>query len=107
MNMDRTLARIMAKSGGKVVFGNITHNISLDREWLKWLAYEPEFEKKRMEYLNSKTIKELTYEELEEALSYKENQVWAKLFRQYGTKDCTEEDYMKVYDFMVNENIED
>ena len=107
MSFDRTLAMIMAKSGGKAIPGNITSNITPDIEWLKWLSYEPDFEKKRMEYLNSKTIAELSYEELEEAMNYKENQVWARLFKLYGTNTCSEEDYMEVYDFMAKENIED
>ncbi len=107
MSFDRTLAMIMAKNGCKVIPGNIPGNISPDIEWIKWLTYEPEFEKKRIEYLNSKKIADLTYEELEEALIYKRNQTLARLFKLYGTRDCTEEDCLKVYDYMCNENIED
>lgn len=106
---NRILARQMAKSGGKVkvVCGNVVGNVLPCAEWIKWLNYEPEFEKRRIEYLDTKKISELTTEELKEASKYSRNKVFAKLFKIYGTSECSEEDYMKVYDYMCNESIEE
>ena len=99
----------MAKIGGKVkiIHGNVVGNVSPNIEWVKWLSYEPEFEKKRIEYFDSKKISKLSLEELEEASKYSRNKVFARLFKIYGTSECSEEDYMKVYNYMCNESIEE
>ena len=109
MGFNRIMAREMAKIGGKVkiIHGNVVGNVSPNIEWVKWLSYEPEFEKKRIEYFDSKKISELSLEELEEASRYSRNKVFARLFKIYGTSECSEEDYMKVYDYMCNESIEE
>lgn len=108
-NFNRIIAKEMARMGGKVkiIHGNVIGNVSPDVEWIKWLSYEPEFEKKRIEYFDSKKISELYYEELEEASSYSRNKIFAELFKIYGTSECSEEDYMKVYDYMCNQSIEE
>jgi hypothetical protein len=105
--INRMIAKEMAKSGGKVtlIHGNVIGNINPLIEWIKWLNYEPEFEKIRMEYLDTKKVSELTLEELEEASKYIRNRIFARLFKIYGTKDCSEEDYMRVYDYMTHESI--
>ena len=107
-NFNRIMAKEMAKIGGKtkIVPGKGMGFISPDIEWIKWLSYEPEFESKRIEYLNSKKISELSYEELEEALSYSRNKILTELFKMYSVNECSEKDYMKVYDYMCNESIE-
>lgn len=106
MNFNRVIAREMAKTGGKIIHNNGMGNISSDVEWIKWLSYEPEFEKKRIEYLDSKKVSELSYEELKEASIYSRNKIFARLFKIYGTSECSKEDYMKVYHFMCEESIE-
>lgn len=105
MSFNRIVGREMSKKGCKIIHGNFIGNISPDIEWTKWLSYEPEFEKKRNEYLGSKIVSELSYEELEEAGRYRRNKIFAELFKIYGTDKCSEEDYMKVYDYMCNESI--
>ena len=109
MGFNRIMAREMAKIGGKVkiIHGNVVGNVSPNIEWVKWLSYEPEFEKKRIEYFDSKKISKLSLEELEEASKYSRNKVFARLFKIYGTSECSEEDYMKVYNYMCNESIEE
>lgn len=106
---NRIMAKEMSKSGGKVkvIHGNVFGNVSPDIEWSKWLSYEPEFERKRIEYFDSKKISELSYEEVKEASRYRRNKIFARLFKIYGTSECSEEDYMKVYDYMCNESIEE
>ena len=97
----------MAKSKGKVkiIHGNI-FGISPIIEWIKWLNYEPQFEKKRIEYLNSKVFSELSSYEIDEVYNYKRNKLFAKLFKDYWEDKCSEEDYIKVYNYMCSESIE-
>ena len=61
MSLKEILVREMAKSGGKakITCGKTIVNVSPDVEWLKWLSYEPEFEKNRIEYFYSKKVSEL------------------------------------------------
>ena len=106
MDFNKIVVKEIAKKGGKIIHGNVVGNISPDIEWTKWLSYEPEFEKKRIEYLNSKKVSELSYKELQEASIYSRNKIFAKLFKIYGTSEISEEDYIKVYDYMCNESIE-
>lgn len=106
MSFDREMVKIMAENGAKIIHGENIGNVDPYIEWIKWLSYIPEFEKKRIEYFDSKKISELTYEELEEASRYSRNKIFARLFKIYGTSECSEEDYMKVYDYMCSESIE-
>lgn len=106
MDFDKFIASEMVKNGGKAKIIRDIGNVSPDIEWIKWLSYEPEFEKKRIEYFDSKKVSELSYEELEEASRYSKNKIFARLFKIYGTSECSKEDYMKVYDYMCNESIE-
>lgn len=106
MSFDREMAKIMAGNGTKIIHGGNIGNVDPYIEWIKWLSYIPEYEKKRIEYFDSKKISELTYEELEEASRYSRNKIFARLFKIYGTRECSEEDYMKVYDYMCSESIE-
>lgn len=107
-SFSKRLATTIAKKGGhvKVICNQETGNIPADVEWMKWLSYESVFERKRMEYFDSKKVSELSYEELEEASKYSKNRAFAKLFKIYGTDKCSEEDYLKVYDYMAHESIE-
>lgn len=99
-----TLSKEILKAGGKITYG-ATENISPIIEWLKWLNYEPEFEKKRIASLNSKNASELSLEELKELTKYNKNKTMAKLFKIYGTSECSEEDSIRVYEYMRNESI--
>ena len=109
MEFDRLLAEEIAKdsSGVKILPKYVVGTISPDIEWIKWLSYVPEFEKKRIEYFDSKKISELSLEELEEAKRYNRNKIFARLIKIYGTSECSKEDYMRVYDYMCNESIEE
>ena len=108
-DFNRIMAKEMIKMGVncKIIPGNTIGNVSPIIEWIKWLSYEPEFEKKRIEYLDSKKRSELSYEEIEEATNYNRNKIFAELFKIYGTSECSNEDYMRVYDYMCNESIEE
>lgn len=107
MDFDRRLANTLAGMGNgtKIIHGNVAGNVSPDIEWIKWLSYEPDFEKERMEYLFSKKVTELSSEEFDEISRYSRNKTVAELFKVYGTSECSKEDYMRVYDFMCSESI--
>lgn len=110
-NYNRMMAKMMADLGSKVitgnVFGNVFGNVSPDIEWIKWLNYEPEFEIDRINYLENEKVSDLSIKDLEEIIRYRRNREFAKLFKQYGTGEISKEDYMRVYDFMSNESIDD
>lgn len=105
--MYRMLAREMAKSGNvRLITGNVLGNVSVYLEWVKWLSYESKFEMERIAYFESKKVSDLSISELDEFNRYKRNRQFAKLFKLYGTSECSLDDYMKVYDFMCRESIE-
>ena len=108
-NFNRMMAKELAKTGSnvKIIHGPVIDNIKPDIEWLKWLSYESEYEKNKMELLNSKKISELSYEELIEICRYRKNKIMAELFQKYRTGKCSEAEYLKVYDFMCNESLEE
>ena len=107
-DFNKIMTKEMIKMGinCKIIPRNTIGNVSPIIEWIKWLSYEPEFEKKRIEYLDSKKS-ELSYEEIEEVTNYNRNKIFAELFMVYGTSECSQEDYMRVYDYMCNESIEE
>lgn len=106
-SLNQILTREMSKSKGRasIVPRYDGGNVSPYLEWKKWLSYVPEFERKRIEYFDSKKISELSYDELEEASRYRKNQIFAELFQVYGTSECSEENYMMVYNYMSNESV--
>ena len=106
-NFNKIIANEIVKidKNTKLLHGRVMGEVLPTDEWIKWLSYEPEFEKKRIEYLNSKRESELTIDELEEINQYNKNKLFAKLFKVYKTSECSEEDYIKVYDFMRTESI--
>lgn len=107
-SFNRMIVKQMAKTGSvKIIPGNVTGHISPYTEWMKWLSYEPEFLKKRIEILEKKPVSLMTDEELKEISEYKKNRMLVKLFEVYGTCECSKENYMKVYDYMCNQSIED
>lgn len=107
MNLGRMMAREMAGSGNMTLVGDVTGNVNPYIEWIKWLEYEPEFLKLRIQELTSKEIENLSIDELEEIKKYKYLERILGLFKIYGTKEISKDGYMEVYDFMVNNKIED
>ncbi len=107
-NSNETIIREMARLDGniKVFKGPITNNLTPDIYWIKWLSYIPDIEKKRMEYFDTKKVSDLSFEEIEEINRYKSNKEFARLFKIYGTDECSEDDFIKVYKYMCSESIE-
>lgn len=75
-------------------------------ECKKWLNYIPDFQKKRMDYLNNKKVSELSLDEIEEIRNYKYEEMMSNLFKIYKTKKISKENYIKVFDYMESDEIE-
>lgn len=105
---NRMMANMMAELGGKVkvITGNVIGNVSPDIEWIKWLNYEPQFEKDRINYLENKTVSKLSIKDLEEIIRYRRNKEFAELFKQYCSGEISKNNYVRVFDFMSNESID-
>ena len=106
MSINRAMTNIIADNGVKVIHGNVIGNVNPYIEWIKWLSYVPEFQRKRINELNNKTVEDLTIEELDEIRAYKNQVRILKLFKIYGTNQISKDEYMEVYDFMVNQSID-
>ena len=106
-NISKIMVKELNKSGSQVkfIYGNVFGNIPPIIEWIKWLSYEPEFEKNRIEHLNSKGINNLSYEEINELNYYMKRKRMAQLFKKYDNMKCSKEEYMEVYSYMSNESI--
>lgn len=76
-------------------------------EWLKWLSYVPEFQRTRIEELNSKMVGDLSFNELEEVYEYRNQVRMLDLFQRYGTLDISGDECLEVYDFIGNHSIHD
>lgn len=104
--MTGMVAREMAGSNVKLVPGMVTGPVSLYDEWLKCLAYESKKEKNLL-CLAKNSYKELSLEEKSAVIEIQKNKEMLQLFRKYGTKACSKEEYLKVYDYMCDTKIED
>ena len=107
MSLNRIMANMMAGSNAKIISGEISGNVNPYIEWIKWLSYLPEFQKARIQELNSKIVEELSLEELDEIRAYKSQIRMLDLFKIYGTSEISKEEYMEVSDFMVNQSIDE
>lgn len=107
MIFNRAMTNMLASSGAKIIHGEFMGNVDSYKEWIKWLSYVPEFQKVRIQELNSKPVEELTLEELDEIRSYNSQIRMLELFKRYGTSKISQDEYMEVYDFMVNQSIDE
>lgn len=100
-SFNRVMAREMSKlNGGKLIRGNIMRNVNPLIEWIKWLSYNPIHEQEKINYIYSKKVEDLSIDELKEIIKYKERNRMAQLFIKYNKGECSEEEYMEVYDYM-------
>ncbi len=106
MNFNREMAIVMAGSGVKVIHGEVMGNVDPYIEWIKWLSYVPKFQKTRIQELSSKTVEELSLDELDEIRAYKSQIRMLGLFKIYGTDKISKEEYMEVFDFMEKQSID-
>ena len=69
-------------------------------EWLKWLSYEPCFEKNKIKEIERKKAKDLSIDELHELITYKERLEMKKLIINYQDDKCNDEELLKVYNYI-------
>ena len=60
----------------------------------------PESQKSRIQQLESKTVREISLEEIEEIYQYRYQEKMANLFKLYGTNNISEAEYLEVYNYM-------
>ena len=101
-NIWKILVQELSKSNGS--YKIVTKDY---KEWIAWLNYEPEFEKQRKKYLMFRKFEELNASEQIELSHYIKYQTYADLFNKYETNTCTQEEYIKVCNFMKIESLED
>ena len=109
MGLDTIMARELFRARGKgvkVISGNVFWNVNPYIEWTKWLSYEPEFLKAKIEIISNKKDNEITEAEYNLLNKFKEEQEMARLFKIYGTKEITEDEYITVYKYMKTKSIE-
>ncbi len=107
MSFNRVMVNMMAGSDVKIIHGEVIGNVDPYIEWIKWLSHVPEFQKVRIQELNSKRVEEMTLEEKDELRAYKSQIRVLGLFKIYGTGEISKDEYMEVYDFMVNQSIDE
>lgn len=106
MNINKVIAKTVAGSNSKVIHGQCIGQINPYIEWIKWLSYESEYEKQICDLTDGKTCLEVSHDELQKVSRIRRNRVFANLFKKYGTSECSEEEYIMVYDYMCTESIE-
>ena len=77
-------------------------NVDSIIEWIKWLEYQPSFQKETKERLCSKDANELSYDELNTLMKYSYEERMAELFKKYKETTCNHYEYMEVYNYMYN-----
>lgn len=106
MSVNRVMAKALSKSNYKVIHGKIIGQINPYIEWIKWLSYESEYEKQLCDLVDGKISLENSNDELCKVDKIKRNRMFLRLFKKYGTSECSEKEYMMVYDYMCTESIE-
>ena len=105
-DFNREMAMLMAGTGSKAVHGKMIGNVSPYIEWIKWLSYIPDFQKKKIQEINNKAAKDLSLTEINELREYLNQKRMLGLFKMYGSTVITKDEYMEVYDYMCFESID-
>ena len=107
MDLNKIMTNMLASSNAKIIPGEVIGNINPYIEWIKWLSYIPEFQRERLQILNSKIVEDISLDELDEIREYKYQTRMLNLLKKYGTSDISKEEYREVYEFMANHSIDD
>lgn len=102
MSISKIMAKELANSGAKFIHGAVKRNIDPIAEWIKWLSYVPESQKSKIQQLESKTVREIS---LEEIYQYRYQEKMANLFKLYGTNNISKAEYLEVYNYMSEQSI--
>lgn len=105
-DFNRQMAKMMSGTKTKVICGEVMGNIDPLTEWIKWLSYTPDFQKKRINELQNKKVIELSLSELDELRENLYQKRMLDLIKIYGTEQISKDEYMEVYDYIKNESID-
>lgn len=106
-NLNKQMINVLTDTGTKIIPGRKIGNVDLYTEWMKWLSYIPDFQKTKIETLSKKTYSELSISELTQLNDYLNQKRMLKLFKIYGTKQISKDEYMEVYNFMREKSIDE
>ena len=97
------------KNKSKIILNKPLFNVTTDMEFAKWLDYETQEDINKINYLLSLPIEKLTNEQVEDLKIYNERKVYSKLFSKYAyhLQDCSNEEYIEVYNYMKTHSIEE
>lgn len=96
-DFNRQMAKMMSGTKTKVICGEVMGNIDPLTEWIKWLSYTPDFQKKRINELQNKKVIELSLSELDELRENLYQKRMLDLIKIYGTEQISKDEYMEVY----------
>ena len=80
-------------------YANIDNTLD---EWIRFLSYVKPDEKNFLKELNSRSLGQLTTDEIKKYLKIKEQKRMADLFIKYKNKNCTREEHDSVSGYMKN-----
>lgn len=80
-------------------YANIDHTLD---EWIRFLSYVKPGEKNFLKELNSRSLYQLTTDEIKKYLKIKEQKTMTDLFIKYKNKDCTKNEHDCVCEYMRN-----
>jgi len=75
-------------------------NINPIDEWIKWLEYDPEPQKERINNLEQKGHANLSIDEFQYLFEYYQEKIILNLFKKYKENDVREEDCAHIYKYM-------
>lgn len=98
---------IMKNGNVKVIpcKGLIISNFDVVREWIKWLSYEPLFEKEKMDKYSNTSIYDLGEEDLRFINSYNSRKKILPIIKKYSENTFTLEEGKKAYDFLTENSL--
>ena len=104
--IDRIVKKeLKKKKKAKVLLGNSLYSVTSDMEFAKWLKYETVEEKNIL----ALPIETLTLDQIEELKKINERRIYSRIFNKYAynLEECSNEEYIVVYDYMKTHFIED
>lgn len=81
-------------------------NIDTIKEWKYLLSIDEPGEVERVNELSQKEIKDISLEEMQEIIAYRQRHKLVELFDKYDKEECTVEEHQKVYDYMREHTLE-
>lgn len=98
---------IIKKNRVKIIQSNglIIKEFDPVREWIKWLSYEPSFEKEKMMYYDRISIYDLKEKDLKFINEYNKRKKILPIIKKYSENDFTLEEGKIAYDYLTENSL--